>query len=53
MTNTTITIGDFEIIQLVLRALDFKCVSNNSSVYKKVYRKDDIDILVNKCNSND
>lgn len=48
MTKMEITIGDFEIVQLVLKSLNFECVSYSKCVNKKIFRKDGLDITIEK-----
>ena len=48
MANTKITLGDFELMQLILKAFDFECVTDATCVNKKVYRKKNVDVVLNR-----
>ena len=53
MEKATVTLGDFEIMQLILKAFDFECVTDDSCTHKKVYTKGDVYVVVNKCGNNE
>lgn len=49
MENIKVTLGDFEIIQLILAGLNFECVSDDSSIHTKIYSKENVNVIVNDC----
>ncbi len=46
--NLKVTLGDFELMQLIMNGLGFECVSQSRSVNKKIYRKHEVTVIIDK-----
>lgn len=53
MANLKVNLGDFEVMQLILKAFNFECVSDDKHVYKRIYRKNDVDVVITKYTKDD